>query len=118
MATIIIWTGDDGRVVAKTPPSGEELDATLKSVPQDRPIFVVDNANMPDAPLSTWRLDKSGKVTSVPDPLAYRAKRAAEYPPLVDLADAIVKQPEDGGAALAAYRAACKAVQAKYPKPS
>ena len=50
-------------------------------------------------------------------PVDYRIERAAAYPPLADLAEAIVKQPTDGGAALDAYRAACLAVTAKYPKP-
>ena len=49
--------------------------------------------------------------------IEYREKRRVAYPPLADLADAIVKQPTDGGAALDAYRAACLAVTAKYPKP-
>ena len=50
--------------------------------------------------------------------IEYREKRRSEYPPLTDLADAIVKQPTDDGAALDTYRAACLAVKAKYPKPS
>ena len=50
--------------------------------------------------------------------IEYREKRRSEYPPLADLADAVVKEPTDGGAALDAYRAACLAVKAKYPKPS
>ena len=49
--------------------------------------------------------------------IEYREKRRVAYPPLADLADAIVKQPPDDGAALDAYRAACLAVTAKYPKP-
>lgn len=47
----------------------------------------------------------------------YRTKRAAAYPSLADLADAIVKEPTDGGAALNAYRAACLDVKTRYPKP-
>lgn len=49
--------------------------------------------------------------------IEYREKRRVAYPPLADLADAIVKEPTDAGAALDAYRAACLAVKAKYPKP-
>lgn len=44
---------------------------------------------------------------------AYKAKRAAEYPPMSDYLDAIVKgdtQQQE------AYIAACLAVKAKYPK--
>lgn len=42
------------------------------------------------------------------------ALRAAAYPPLADLADAIVKGDD---AALAEYREACLAVKARFPKP-
>lgn len=49
--------------------------------------------------------------------LAYQARRSAEYPPLSDLADAMVKQSADGGEALATYIETCLAVKAKYPKP-
>ena len=50
--------------------------------------------------------------------IEYQEKRRSEYPPLADLADAVVKEPTDGGVALDTYRAACLAVKAKYPKPS
>ena len=46
--------------------------------------------------------------------LDYRAMRAAAYPPLADLADALVKQDD---AALADYREQCLAVKARFPKP-
>ena len=52
-------------------------------------------------------------VQAYADSQAYIAKRAAEYPPMSDYLDAIVKgdtqQQED-------YIAACLAVKAKYPK--
>jgi hypothetical protein len=50
-------------------------------------------------------------VTSVPD---YRAQREAEYPPITDYLDGIVKGDQ---AQIDAYIAACQAVKAKYPKP-
>lgn len=46
--------------------------------------------------------------------LSYAEKRASEYPPITDYADAWVKNDE---VALEAYRQACLAVKAKYPKP-
>ncbi len=63
---VIIWKDDQDRVVAFTPPGGMTAeqakdDATL--VPQDRPSFIVDNADMPDAPLAAWRLGDGGAVT-------------------------------------------------------
>jgi hypothetical protein len=46
---------------------------------------------------------------------AYIAKRQAEYPPMVDYLDAIVKGDTE---AQQAYIDACLAVKAKYPKIS
>lgn len=45
--------------------------------------------------------------------LSYAKKRAAEYPPMSDYLDAIVKGDTQQQAA---YIAACLAVKAKYPK--
>ena len=44
---------------------------------------------------------------------AYKAKRAAEYPPYTDYLDGIVK---GDNAQVQAYIDACKAVKNKYPK--
>jgi hypothetical protein len=44
----------------------------------------------------------------------YQRKRAAEYPPMADYLDAVVKGDQ---AQIDAYIAACLAVKAKYPKP-
>jgi hypothetical protein len=47
------------------------------------------------------------------DANAYKAKRAAEYPPMTDYLDAVVKGDT---AQQQAYIAACLAVKLKYPK--
>lgn len=52
-------------------------------------------------------------VNSWIDPEAYIAKRVAEYPPMTDYLDAIVKGDTQQQQA---YIAACLAVKAKYPK--
>lgn len=44
---------------------------------------------------------------------AYIAQRAAEYPPITDYLDGVVKGDQ---AQIDAYIAACQAVKAKYPK--
>ena len=44
----------------------------------------------------------------------YAEKRAAEYPPMADYLDGVVKGDQ---AQIDAYIAACLAVKAKYPKP-
>jgi hypothetical protein len=45
---------------------------------------------------------------------AYIAKRQAEYPPITDYLDGVVKGDQ---AQIDAYIAACQAVKTKYPKP-
>ena len=47
------------------------------------------------------------------DPDAYKQQRAAEYPPITDYLDGVVKGDQ---AQIDAYIAACQAVKAKYPK--
>jgi hypothetical protein len=54
------------------------------------------------------------KPEPVNDPLAYQALRAAEYPPMTDYIDGIVKGDQ---AQVQAYIDACLEVKAKYPKP-
>ena len=46
--------------------------------------------------------------------MTYADKRAAEYPPITDYIDGVVKGDQ---AQIDAYIAACQAVKAKYPKP-
>ena len=48
-----------------------------------------------------------------PPELTYAQKRAAEYPPMADYLDGVVKGDQ---AQIDAYIAACLAVKAKYPK--
>jgi membrane protein involved in colicin uptake len=46
--------------------------------------------------------------------VAYKAKRAAEYPPMADYLDGIVKGDT---AQVQTYIDACLAIKTKYPKP-
>ena len=48
------------------------------------------------------------------DAKEYQRKRAAEFPPITDYLDGIVKGDQ---AQIDAYIAACQAVKTKYPKP-
>ena len=52
-------------------------------------------------------------VQAYADSQAYIAKRAAEYPPITDYLDGVVKGDQ---AQIDAYIAACQAVKTKYPK--
>lgn len=66
-------------------------------------------------------IDKDGNKVAIDinavnawvDPNAYKAKRAAEYPPMTDYLDGIVKGDQ---AQIDKYIADCQAVKAKYPK--
>jgi len=53
-------------------------------------------------------------VNAWQDPSAYKAKRAADYPPVTDYLDGIVKGDQ---AQIDKYIADCLAVKDKYPKP-
>jgi hypothetical protein len=63
----------------------------------------------------TYENGQFSKPVPVVDPLAYQAERAAEYPPMTDYIDGIVKGDQ---AQVQAYIDACLAVKAKYPKPA
>lgn len=52
-------------------------------------------------------------VQAYVDAHAYIAKRAAEYPPITDYLDGVVKGDQ---AQIDAYITTCQAVKAKYPK--
>lgn len=58
--------------------------------------------------------EEAEALKPVPAPPTYAEQRAAEYPPMADFLDGFVKGDE---AQVQAYRAACLAVKAKYPKP-
>lgn len=83
--------------------------AIYKLYPQ---VVSIYGDNVVDAQGNSVAIDLE-LVNSWVDPEAYKAKRAAEYPPMTDYLDAIVKgdtQQQE------AYIAACLAVKAKYPK--
>ena len=58
-------------------------------------------------------LAEAEKLQAAYDSLEYQRLRVAEYPPMVDYIDGVVKGDHDQ---IEAYIAACQAVKAKYPK--
>jgi len=56
------------------------------------------------------------KLQTQYDAQEYARKRAPEYPPLTDLADALYHQSKGDETKLTAYLAKCEAVKQKYPK--
>ena len=75
-------------------------------------VTVDDTDGARDAQGNQIELDMDA-VNAWVDPNAYKAKRAAEYPPMTDYLDGVVKGDQ---AQIDAYIAACLAVKAKYPK--
>jgi hypothetical protein len=66
----------------------------------------------------TWLSEDISKPTEAEllgwvDPNAYKAKRLAEYPPITDYLDGVVKGDQTQ---IDKYIADCLAVKAKYPK--
>lgn len=58
--------------------------------------------------------EEAEALKPVPPEPTYADLRRAEYPPLTDLIDGLVK---DDAEQIQAYKDACLAVKAKYPKP-
>jgi len=73
----------------------------------DPAIWLPDCAPVSDAEAESIRATQVIELT-------YAQKRAAEYPPITDYIDGVIKGDQ---AQIDAYIAACLAVKAKYPKP-
>jgi len=76
-------------------------------------VTVDDTAGAFDAEGNKVEIDMAA-VNAWVDPNAYKYQRAAEYPPITDYIDGVVKGDQDQ---IDAYIDACLAVKAKYPKP-
>jgi hypothetical protein len=75
-------------------------------------VTVDDGAGAFDAQGNKVEIDMAA-VNAWVDPNAYKYQRAAEYPPMADYIDGVVKGDQ---VQIDAYIAACMAVKAKYPK--
>jgi len=64
-------------------------------------------------PMTAEQIAKAEQEQAYVDAHAYIAKRAAEYPPITDYIDGVVKNDQ---AQIDKYIADCLAVKAKYPK--
>jgi hypothetical protein len=78
-------------------------------------VQVDDTAGVFDAQGNKVEIDMA-LVNAWVDPNAYMYKRAKEYPPLTELADAMYWSSQGDNTKLEAYYAACEAVKLKYPK--
>ena len=75
-------------------------------------VSIDDSTGAFDAQGNKVEIDEAAVAAWV-DPTAYQRQRAAEYPPMADYLDGVVKGDQ---AQIDAYVAACLAVKAKYPK--
>lgn len=75
-------------------------------------VSIDDGAGAFDAQGNQVEIDINA-INAWVDPEAYKAKRQAEYPPMTDYLDGVVKGDQTQ---IAKYIADCQAVKAKYPK--
>ena len=85
------------------------IDALRNLYPQ---IVITHGETAYDADGNEVAYDKDA-VQAYVDAHAYIAKRAAEYPPITDYIDGVVKGDQEQ---IDKYIADCQAVKAKYPK--
>jgi uncharacterized lipoprotein NlpE involved in copper resistance len=78
-------------------------------------VTVDDTAGAFDAQGNKVEIDLNS-VNAWVDPEAYIAKRAAEYPPITDFADAYYWAQKGKTELMDAYVAKCDAIKQKYPK--
>jgi hypothetical protein len=76
-------------------------------------VTIDDTAGAFDAQGNKVEIDLA-TVNAWVNPDTYKYNRAAEYPPITDYLDGIVKGDQEQ---IDAYIAACQAVKTKYPKP-
>jgi hypothetical protein len=67
-------------------------------------------------PMTAEEITKAQQAQTYVDAHAYIAKRASEYPPITDFADAYYWAQKGNTALMDAYVAKCEATKQKYPK--
>ena len=88
------------------------MDAIYKLYPQ---VLYTNGDKAYDKDGNEVAYDKAA-VQAYVDAHAYIAKRAAEYPPITDFADAYYWAQKGNTALMDAYVAKCDAIKLKYPK--
>jgi len=82
----------------------------------DNSLHFIDSAFESMLPAGSVQItnEEAEALRPIAPELTYAQKRAAEYPPVTDYLDGIVKGDQTQ---VDAYVAACLAVKVKYPKP-
>jgi hypothetical protein len=96
----------------------DKADAILSLVPNAQIIVrgdIVEWISPAQAPISDAEIDAEfARLQSVFESMDYQRKRAVEYPSFTEYLDGIVKGDTKQ---IQAYKDACMAIKAKYPKP-
>jgi replication-associated recombination protein RarA len=82
---------------------------------QNDGFYAVENLSIkvPEGAIQITQEEAEAIIASNVVPLNYAQKRAAEYPPMTDYLDGVVKGDQTQ---IDKYIADCQAVKAKYPK--
>jgi hypothetical protein len=111
----LIKMGVDGFHIEGVPTTEQEFNSMFRKL-----VSVDENHNgtwstNPNNFGVTWSqvVSKQAELQAEYDAKAYARSRSAEYPPITDYLDGVVKGDQ---AQIDAYIAACQAVKAKYPK--
>jgi hypothetical protein len=110
-----LYFKQDGTLWIKAKEPSAELDQEFSSpvAVEDDYDTMTDDVSVPVAEgMPVARREKTR--TEIESELSYSTKRKAEYPPVTDYIDGVVKGDQSQ---IDAYIAACQAVKAKYPKP-
>lgn len=105
----------DGALWIKTKKPAADL-----SVEYPNPVVVEDDYDTTTEDISVTIEDgmpvarREKNRSEIEGELSYATKRKAEYPPITDYIDGVVKGDQDQ---IDAYLAACQTVKDKYPKP-
>jgi hypothetical protein len=81
-----------------------------KATPEGNVPFTAEEEAARDAEEAAFAAEQAALAAT-----EYQRQRAAEYPPITDYIDGVVKGDQ---AQVQAYIDACLAVKAKYPKPN
>ena len=109
-----LYFKQDGTLWLKT----KSFDASLETqypnsvaVEDDYDTMTIDVSVTVEAGMPSARREKTR--SEIESELSYATKRKAEYPPVTDYIDGVVKGDQSQ---IDAYITACQAVKAKYPK--
>jgi hypothetical protein len=109
-----LYFKQDGTLWIKAKAPSAELDAEFLNpvvVEDDYDTMTADASVVVETGMPAAKREKTR--SEIEGELSYATKRKAEYPPIIDYIDGVVKGDQ---AQIDAYIASCQAVKAKYPK--